>query len=276
MKIVLRKKNSVTSIVLFIYNLHGEILKEYSIKLAHLIDIVNNFGKSETAVRMGLSRMVKAGVLENITIKSDVFYRLTEEGHEYINSWNIGLSYFFERFGKRHDKWDEKWYILNIFQFNKTDIENQFIVEELTGLGMLEVNSGQWICPYNISNDIKNIFMKTNYNYFEIVGDIYSNLDTEKLIRSIYNIKGLEKKYNEFVEFAKKAEIGLENKKTEEKLEILFELGWLFYDAITSDPCLPREIMSKWKGDEAVKNFSELRSRILKEIEDYLNIIKNK
>jgi len=124
LKIILRKKDSVTSIVLFIFNIYGEYTNQYSISLSNLIDFMQQFDKNETSTRMGLSRMVKAGVLENKRSDEQVFYHLTEYGLENINIWNEGISRFFSRYKKRNQGWDKSWYSVALLDFNRSDKEN--------------------------------------------------------------------------------------------------------------------------------------------------------
>lgn len=278
MKIVLRKKNSVTSIVLFIFNMYGEFMKKHCIKLGDLIEMMLNFGKSETAIRMGLSRLVKAGILINRTIENEVYYELTVEGIENIDAWNLGIAGFFERYKKRQELWDEKWYLLNIFNFNKSDIDNQHIVEELKELGMGEVNSGLWISPYDISEKIDQLFKNSGYHYMEVIGDVRSNINIVKQINEIYDLNNIRKKYEEFIKYAAEIQKAFDKSKSNKGkyLEILFELGWKFYEAATLDPALPKSIIKDWEGDEAVRIMNTMRSSIVDEIKHYLNEMNEK
>jgi len=268
MKIVLRKKNSVTSIVLFIYNIYGEIMKNHSIKLIDLIQMMSSFGKNETAIRMGLSRMVKSGILINKTIDNEVFYELTEEGLENINAWNNGITRFFERYSKREKKWNGKWNLISIFNFNKSDTENQFLVDKLKELGMAEVNNSLWISPYDISKEIESLFKNTHNNYLQIAGDINSNISIKKLIKDIYDLKNIKKKYLEFIKFAKEVKDNLEKSETEgfHYLKTLFELGWRFYDVVTLDPALPKSLIEDWEGDDAVTTMNAVRNSVIEKL----------
>ncbi|MFZ5969072.1 MAG: hypothetical protein ACOYVK_18100 [Bacillota bacterium] len=272
MKIVLRKKDSVTSIILFIFNVYSEITGRYSIRLAELIKMMMNFDKNETAIRMGLSRMVKAGVLVNKTIQDDVYYQITEEGLAFIHTWNTGLKRFFNRYENRHKNWDERWFCINLLDFSKTEEENQWVVEELRELGMTEINSGTWIAPFDAKTEIEEILSKTKSTYLIIHGSIETNGDIKLLISDLYDMKLLRKKYDDFVQFAKETENKLDNLKVNVGgcLPALFELGWKYYDAAVIDPALPIQFFDEWEGDRAFSSFVKLRSLLIDGVKTYI------
>jgi DNA-binding transcriptional regulator PaaX len=49
-------------------------------------------------------------------------------------------------------------------------------------------------------------------------------------------------------------------------LPILFETRWDFYDIVTSDPALPKELLELWEGDNAVDEMNMIRSELFKKI----------
>ncbi len=59
MKVILRKNDSATSLLLFVYNSYFNFYQKDTIKLSSLLEIMKAFGKSESATRMSLSRTVK-------------------------------------------------------------------------------------------------------------------------------------------------------------------------------------------------------------------------
>jgi phenylacetic acid degradation operon negative regulatory protein len=62
MKLILRKKDSSTSILLFIFNNYmAQTTKNY-MSLSSLLEIMQVFGKNETTTRMSLSRAAKKGL----------------------------------------------------------------------------------------------------------------------------------------------------------------------------------------------------------------------
>lgn len=273
MKIVIRKKNSVTSIILFLFNLFEEIIGSSSIRLGILIETMMKFDKNETAIRMGLSRAVKSGILINKTIDNDVYYELTKEGSANIEAWNAGMKRFFQRYEQRNKNWNEQWYILTMLDFIKTNEDNGLVVEELKELGMAEINNNVWILPYSVSKEVAKLFSERNLTYFEIEGGIQSNRNVVDLINDVYDIKLIQKKYRDFIKSVKEVESMIEGleKDLGSCLPILFELGWQYYDITTQDPALPTAILGNWEGDKAFTQFGELRGSLLDRLRPYFH-----
>jgi len=148
MKVILRKNDSATSLLLFIYNNYWVHFNKDTIKLSSLLQLMMAFGKSETATRMALSRTVKAGILINKNDGSDVNYTLDTSGKEAINTWNEEMQQFWKRYTLRNKPWNKKWYFINL-EFGEEDKENRStILEKLrqNGFGILGTNT--WISPY--------------------------------------------------------------------------------------------------------------------------------
>jgi len=272
MKIVLRKKDSVTSIVLFIFNIYGEYTGQYSIGLNQLIGFMHQFDKNETSTRMGLSRMVKAGILVNKRKGNEVIYQLTDYGLQNIRIWNEGIGRFFARFNKRHNAWDQKWYLAALMNFHKSDKENQLIVDELMEIGLREIEKNVWLCPYRKSDEIADLSLKTNFKYLELWGgNIECNFSQDRLLKDVFKIESVRKSYLKYWSLIEevKNEITVLKDNDGYHLPLLFKLGWNFYDVIVSDPALPEELVTDWEGDRVVKEFTILRKCLYDRVTGY-------
>ena len=272
MKIVLRKKDSVTSIVLFLFNIYGEYTGQYSIGLNKLIRFMQQFEKNETSTRMGLSRMVKAGILANVRQGNEVYYQLTDYGLQNIRIWNEGINRFFARFNKRHNVWDQKWYLAALMDFHKSEKENQLLVDELMEIGLRELEKNVWLCPYRVSVEIVDLSVKNEFKYIELWGgNIFYNFTADQLLRDIFKIEPVRRSYLKLlgiIEEIKKESAGLIDNEGYH-LPLLFKLGWNFYDTAVADPVLPEELISDWEGDRAVKEFAELRKYLYNRVTGY-------
>lgn len=270
MKIILRKKDSVTSILLFIFNIYGEYTNQYTIQLRHLIDFMMLFKKNETSTRMGLSRMVKAGILVNRKMDNEIVYELTEFGLENINIWNNGITNFFKRYQKRFQAWDGKWSAIILLDFNKSDKDQQPIIDELTEMGLREVNRNTWIFPYQIS-DVRALIAKERIRYLAVDGgEIQSDFSLNELLDNVFEITLVGNKYLELLEMMQEIKKEIEGLKGNEGyyLALLFKLGWNFYEIAVSDPALPKELLEDWEGDKVIQEFQNLRRYL------YDNVVK--
>lgn len=270
MKIILRKRDSVVSIVLYIFNIYSEYTGTYCIKLDHLIKCMSFFDKNETASRMGLSRMVKAGIVVNKRNDNEVYYELTRFGKENIELWNLGVSRFFKRYSMRHSQWDNKWYMLVLLDFIRS--EGQSILDELAELGFRELNKDLFISPYPMHQEVNGL-LSNEYEFLEVSGETV--LKPEQL-QKIFGLGILKEEYNKFLVISDQ----VKHKMTLEKdmgrqLPLLFELGWNFYDIAINDPNLPKALLNNWIGDKAVTEMRYLRNLLYSNITIYLSQLIN-
>jgi len=268
MKITLRKRDSVTSSVLFLFNLLGEYKNGYSINLSHLMEFMKYFHKSEASIRTGLSRMVKANILINKREHNEIIYQLTEEGVQNIRQWNKSLAKFYKRYELRQADWNHQWCFLTILDFNKSEYNNLFILEELEGCGLREVNNNLWITPYNIDDEILTLLKNHKFNYLKGLGTFETNMNLNDFLRDTFNLETIRRRYIEFINKVKEIN-NQRNVPNGNLLPILFEVGWDFYDIVTSDAVLPKELMKDWEEDQAVREMKAVRSELYKKISDF-------
>jgi len=149
MAISLKHKDSVTGIVLYLFNLLRQYKDmEESFALSDLIEYIKTFDKSETAIRMGLSRMSKADVVKKIKIDGDIYYKLDKEGKKDLNIWSRGYEYFILKYSYRASgKWDNNWHSYILKDFNNSEKVNEEIIENLEELGKKEIEYNIWPSP---------------------------------------------------------------------------------------------------------------------------------
>ncbi|KUO51116.1 MAG: hypothetical protein APF76_16615 [Desulfitibacter sp. BRH_c19] len=279
MKVILRKSDSATSLLLFIYNNCITQYNKDTLKLSSLLEIMKAFGKSETATRMSLSRTVKAGILINKTDGREVHYSLAPSGREAINIWNEGIHQFWKRYTLRNKTWDKKWHLLNL-NFGEENKENRPVVlERLQQIGFGVLGTNTWITPYCQTNDIQNILTEFNMNtgVVEMYGELTIYQDMYSFVESVFHLKELEKLYKNFINtFSEKFE---EIKKIYQEewfigggkaLPLLHSLGWEFFNIASEDVMLPKALYPEWEGDEAAQLMLEFRSILLESTIKYL------
>lgn len=271
MRIILRKRDSVVSIVLFLFNIFGEHTGQKAIKLEHLIKSMDCFAKNETATRMGLSRMVKSGILFNEKAGNDVYYHLTDYGIQNLKSWNLGVARFRDRYALRRKPWDGKWYLLALLKSKDYNEEIMTISEELIELGLRQLNRDLWISPYRFHEEIKTL-LDEKLDCFEITGGVISSKNESELVENIFQINEIHSQYEKFLVVAgetRKEIISLSD--LGGYLPLLFHLGWYFYDIAVNDPVLPKDLLSDWIGDKAVLEMQVLRNLLYKKTTEFFD-----
>jgi len=279
MRLILRKNDSATSLLLFIYNLYmAKTAKDY-IKLSSLLEMMKVFGKSETAIRMSLSRAAKAGLLTTSKQNNEVYYALTLEGNKTIMLWNEGVMQFWERYSLRNSEWDNKWYFINAnFKEEKKDIRAKFL-DKLQQFGFAQINTSAWITPYHQYEEVRKLIKEYSLEdgIVEIYGEMEIHEDVNSFLDKVFGTRKLENSYREFVNTfsGKLVEVRAVYKdhtfiSSGTALQVLHELGWSFFESAALDAVLPRAILSEWAGDQAAYLMRELREMLIEASYKYI------
>lgn len=270
MKITLRKKDSVTSIVLFLYNLNFEHKENFEISLGQLLEYVKLFDKTESAIRMSLSRLERSDVLGKKIVNDEKYYYLSKAGKEHINAWNLGINRFYNRLKLRQKSWNGQWIVLNLLNFKKSLNNNSIVIEELKELGLRELENNLWITPYMLENEIKALLEENKVDYLMNYSKLEYSHSINHLIENYYNLGKLEDEYIKFDDQLDEIIKRIEKLSDQEAIVILFDLGWQFFNSVTKDPLLPKKINIDWIGIEVQEKFKELRQQLINKAFNYL------
>ena len=277
--VTLRKVDSTTSLLLFVYNNYVTEFNKDTLKLSSLLEIMETFGKSESATRMALSRTVKSGILVNQNKGNEVSYRLAPNGKNAINIWNNQISRFWQRYARRHQPWDQRWHLFNL---NLTEDKKEFrsnIFERLKEIGFRLLATNTWISPYAQPKEIAELLTEFEIGLctIEMHGEMIVHQATEPFVESVFQLKKLEEPYGRFVEtfkkqFAETTKICEEEKFLSEgkALPLMQALGWEFFFIAAEDPVLPIFLQPRWAGDEAAQLMRDYRAILLRAVRKYL------
>jgi len=258
------KKDSVTSILLFIFNVFLVERGINSVPLKKIFRLLEPFQKSETSIRMGLSRGVQNGLFVNEKPGQEVYYRLTDAAVQSFEYWQKTLARFQERINLQYAGWDGAWSIvlLDLPPRNKpADCIDQF-TQSLEQLGYGSLNKGQWVSPYNFSADV--IFQ----------GNL-QNKKPEKLASEVWPVEELASKYKKYYQEIKKPAgnlIAVPN--PGQVLTFLYLYGSELFEIIQDDPQLPVQLLpADWLGPKAAQTFGEIRKQVLPEANGFIDEI---
>lgn len=279
MKIIFRKNDSATSLVLFIYNNYYTKTAKDSLKLSSLLEILKVFNKSETAIRMSLSRAVKAGILINSRNDGEVIYTLSAFGKQSINLWNEGVMNYWKRFKLRNLSWDGRWHLINI-EFTNDKKQHREIIDKFQQFGFALTNKNTFISPYAQKDEVNKIIQEYSIeeSVIEIIGEVTIRKNMMAFLEEVYHLDNLKEKYQGFVnqhadKLSKILKLTSEEKFISEgkALQMLNEIGWKFFEIAADDAVLPIQLYPHWAGDEAAIIMKEVRKSLLEASNKYLD-----
>jgi phenylacetic acid degradation operon negative regulatory protein len=274
MKVILRKEDSSTSSLLFIYNMVYSRVQKESFHLSSLLEIMSRFGKAETATRMALSRACKTGILETSKFDKDVVYSLTPIALQFIKSWNVDAQSCWKRLALRNTPWEDKWHIVNIALNDAMKKGN--LSEKLQQIGYVQIDVQTWLSPYHQTEAFNSILSELNVeaNTKSVYGEFESSIDIDSFVEKTFELSLLREQYTEF----SSAYQALMDRLSEDPsaitegkaLPILNKLGFAYFAIAIGDPMLPRMLLPQWQGDQAAALMHDLRKILENAAWDYL------
>jgi len=282
MKLILRKNDSATSLLLFVYNNHYTNTLNDSLKLSSLLEIMAAFDKSETAIRMSLSRATKSGFLINYKQDNMVYYKLSTYGIEQIQLWNGGVGEFWRRYGMRFSDWNYKWHFILLQYTEKNKHYKAHINDALEALGFSQITPNAWISPYDQRNETKILInkYKLDPSIVELYGDMDGHMKTKDFLKHVYGIQKLKPLYNAFItkyepKYNELVKTSVKDRtlSSASALPLLHELGWNFFKIAAIDATLPEALLPAWEGDRAAALMKNMREMLLPTVNAYLESV---
>lgn len=275
MKLTIRKKDSVTSILLFIFNIYLFPEGCNSIRLNSVLKVLEAFEKNETAIRMGLSRAVQNQLVSRSKDQGEVIYQLTEIGKSMIYNWWATIKNYQDKLSLQKQPWDRVWHLV-IFSFpNAKQNERDELTKFLQSLGYGILNKGVWISPYDFSKEISQKVGSLQISeYIHLLsaqpekGQKNSSIES-----SIWEISLFRQRYEALMYKIDLAQGTAEELTAAQTLPILHELGLEFMEVISEDPQLPLEILGIWPAMDCMKKFMTLRERLIPRGEAFIKEI---
>ncbi|MGE5417821.1 MAG: PaaX family transcriptional regulator C-terminal domain-containing protein [Acidobacteriota bacterium] len=271
----IKKQDSVSSIIMFIFNVFLVERGINSIPLKKILHLVQPFNKNETAVRMGLSRAVQNGILRNVRKDNEVHYELTESGVEAVEEWRRVLAEFRHNIDAQVAGWSGFWNTVFISDSTFNNSDTLALVLDILAehkYGMLSKNL--WICPYGRSSAFAKVLnMKKTESLGVQIFESRPLQNNRVLANMVWGTEKLAARYSEFFTELNKEVQALKQEKTAEGiLPFLHRFGIQLFEIIKDDPQLPMEVLPEgWLGLEAARTFNGIREDLLPAASEYID-----
>ncbi len=242
-----------------------------------LVRLVRPLGFSENAIRLGLSRMSRAGVFRIRKKGRTSIYSLNKKGMKRMEAGRVRAFEF------KYKPWDKKWrMVVYSFPERLRDMRDK-LRSKLLGLGFANLSASLWISPYNFQTVIVEYISDRRIGaYVESFEARYTGSRNDKGLAGImWNIKDLEKTYDIFIQRYSRL---YARYKADMQARRNFDEGACFaqrfcltaeYVALRlEDPMLPLELLPKnWKGVKAQRTYSKLRDLLSPAADDFVDVV---
>ncbi|GAA4714482.1 phenylacetic acid degradation operon negative regulatory protein PaaX [Brevibacillus fulvus] len=250
-----------------IVTLFGDFIQYYGgdIWVGSLIQLMANFGMSESSVRGAILRMVQQELLVAKRIGNKSYYRLTDQGKRRIEE-GVRRVYTI----KNH-KWDGLWRILTYsVPEEKRELRNQ-LRKELSWTGFGLISNSTWVSPNPLEEQtmemIRN-YQLEEYTTLFTAGSIVSH-DQQYLVNKGWNLPAIQAEYDTFIDtyrpkYEQLKERVWNNSLTDQEAFVeRTRLVHAYRKFLFQDPGFPQELLPKdWNGTGARELFWNIHQLI--------------
>ena len=197
-----------------------------------------------------VSRMLSTGNIERlIDKKGRVFFQLTSSGEK-------AFKRRFSLISMQKGKWDGYFMILIFDIPEKKRTVRNILRKKLVELGFGMLQESVWISPFHIEDDLQEFLQEKGFSEYVFILSVkvLMTKDIKTLVEKIWGLKEIDKSYETIIQFLGD---GIKHKRITRK-EI--KKAWrLYFDALSRDPFLPRELLkdnAREKAARLLQNFT--------------------
>ncbi len=204
---------------------------------------------------MGLSRAVKAGLVQNVREENKVYYEIKEAGLSRIEEWKDIKHNFWKKISLKKSGWNNYWCLVNA-QIPASMEKRKILINLLKKLGFGQLSRDCFIHPFDLSRELESRIEDLNLEQYVNVflAKICPYQNNTKLLNKLWDIEGLKKKYQEF-SVKHSAALNAWDTAEDEKL-ITFCHSFIhdFTEIMKVDPVLPSEFLgANWEGESVLR-----------------------
>lgn len=275
-KVIIKKQDATTNVILFLFNSFLIPKGITKVSLKKIFELIKPFNKSETSIRMGLSRAVKAGILINSKEGEQVYYELIENGKRNLEEWKETKQIFWKKISMKKNSWNNHWCVI-VVDLNNMSENKENILDYLKKLGFAKISKDTYIHPYDFSKDIETKI--TEYGLEDKVKIFVSKLVSEhnisKFVSNYWDVKAVNKRYIDFT-FCYPPTLSIWNGTAEPEKLIPFCHSFIndFTEIMKNDPVLPGEFVGvNWEGENVLRVLDQFNKTIVPRAKDFVDKI---
>ncbi len=246
-----------------LFTILGDVVYAHGgeVSLSSLCKMMAQFGFSEGAVRLAVTRIARQGWLDSRRVGRRSFYSITQSGRRKIKE---ALKRIYK---SRNEPWDHSWRLLTYSIPESRKEARERLRKEAVWLGYGLLANGTWICPYDRSAFIRDLI--TDLDISEHVRFFTAHFDgpgtDAGIVAACWNIAQVDESYRQFVAtYAPQFE--QDRRQVEQGADLppphcfvqRVNLTNEFRKFIFVDPGLPEELCPPdWVGNTAARLFAD-------------------
>lgn len=250
-----------------LFTIYGEYVRHYGgeIWVGSLTRLMGEFGMTEQAVRVAISRIVNQSWLKSRKIGNRSYYSMTPRGKKRLNEAAARI------YKQTPAAWNGKWCIATYNIPEKQRAMRDQMRKELAWMGFGMLANSVWISPHDLAERVKEIVESYKIaDYVEIFSAEYrGNSSRKQLVEKCWNLDEINTSYKEFINRYQPQYEELREKVNNsqkipdsvcfvEKTKLVHEYRKFLF----IDPSLPEELLPDfWLGrsaDELFRNYYAL------------------
>ncbi|PLR81227.1 PaaX family transcriptional regulator [Bacillus sp. V33-4] len=249
------------------FTLYGEYIQYYGgeIWVGSLIQLMSQFGVSESSVRGAILRMVQNNLLQVRKIGNKSYYSVTPQGGRRVED---GVK---RVYASPSQTWDGQWRILTYsFPEEKRELRNE-IRKELNWTGFGMISNSTWVSPNPLEEQVLGMIQTYQIEKYTMLFSSSSVVshDNQSVIDKGWDLQRISDEYGIFIakylpKFDELREKALSNSLTDkecfiERTQIVHEYRKFLFQ----DPGFPRDLLPKeWSGAKARELFWNIHQLI--------------
>lgn len=266
-----RRVETTTGILLFIFQAFLIDKGITIVPLRKIFRLMEPFDKSESAIRMGLSREVKNGLLINEKRNGEVYYGLNTVTASGLQEWRVTFERFRARISRQTKPWDGIWTM--VYSEERNTVES--ILRDYS-FGLLDRNT--WLCPFNFTQSDLAILKKQTQSIIIFQSQHAIGLTDRQIAERIWSVEKIALSYEEYLKNVNESYLKLQQQTDQGRagLPFLHRFGLEIFELIQDDPQLPLALLpDNWQGLKAFQQFGSYRKEVLQKSEAFIFNILN-
>jgi phenylacetic acid degradation operon negative regulatory protein len=207
-----------------------------------MVELLGEFGFSNGAARVALSRLVRRGLLERIREGRIVYYKLTPRSEHLLSEGDRRIFLLGWEL-----EWDGTWTILWHSIPEERRVARSRLGRRLRFLGFGSVQDGTWISPHNREQEVLELVEELDVvsHVGVILGRPARTLQIDRLIERAWDLAELQRRYAAFVQHFSPYQQGRRREGLDDREAFLVRTRLVheFRAFPFHDPDLPDELM---------------------------------